>query len=95
MKEKGFRTVMKIKMKSSKTISEIFSLFELEKKAVGVAEVTLKGYRVNCERLIAYTGDISMDSLTKEEIEKTLYPCGKSKWPPARFRATPVRWLFS
>ena len=69
-KEKGFRTVMKIKMKSTKTISEIFSLFELEKKAAGVAEVTLKGYRVNCERLIAYTGDISMDSLTKEEIEK-------------------------
>lgn len=47
---------MKIKMKSTKTISEIFSLFELERKAAGVTDVTLKGYRVNCERLIAYVG---------------------------------------
>lgn len=45
-------------------------MFELEKKAAGVEKVTLKGYRVNCERLIAYVGDVSMDSLIKEEIEK-------------------------
>lgn len=73
---------MKIKMKSTKSISEVFSLFELEKKAQGVADVTLKGYRVNCERLIAYVGDMSMDSLTKENVERYFVSLRQKKIAP-------------
>ncbi len=60
----------KIKMKMSSTIGEVFDDFILSKKAQGLSEKTLAGYRQHFKIVCKFlSADIPIEELSNEDLE--------------------------
>lgn len=76
-------------------LSKVFTFFEMDKRLEGYSPYTLKSYKIQFNLLLRYFGDVTLDTITYEQLKAFLYKDAERLKPASLgHRVKSIRSLF-